>query len=251
MIEFVKKLATLLLLVLIAAPANAFCLFGVGNRCPFDSASAAKLLMQAINRTHVGSFTFEHSFLFDTLRLGKSEPKAGDNIRRLSRANLVKGYINDGKDCSQIETVWDAELSFPKSKQEFCEFAQLMKVRNLATLQLSLDRIKPGLSGGDQDIVMRLVMTSEGAPQLDRFVISRDDASYTVATGTLNFLQVVRNDSRTPITGIDFQFESIPNVWLHVEKKLLKNTLAAEKKMGKASFRKNGDRWELVDISPL
>jgi hypothetical protein len=251
MTHFVKTPIALCFLVVMVAQANAFCLLGVGNRCPIDSDAAAKLLMQKINRTHVGSFNFKHSFLFDTLRLGKSEPKSGDNIRRLTRANIVQAYINDGKDCSQIATVWDAELSFHKSKQEFCEFVQLMKIRNLATLRLSLDRMQPNTSGGIQEIFMRLVMTDEGASQLDRFLLSRDDVAFTVATGALNFLHIVRNDGRTPVTGVEFQFEIVPNVWSHIEKRYPKNTLSAERKMGRANFKKNADQWELIDISAL
>src|SRR5947207_3303049 len=123
-------LIALCLSISVMTPANAACLFRFGNTCPIDTDIAAKILMPRVNGTKVGSFKFEQTFLFDTLRLGKSEPKAGDNIRRLARANSVRSYMNGSNDCSQVEAVWEVELKFGSSKQNFCEVAQLMKLRN-------------------------------------------------------------------------------------------------------------------------
>jgi hypothetical protein len=196
----------------------------------------------------VGGLRIEHTFLFDTLRLGQSELKPGDNARRLERANAARSYMNGSNDCRDIETVWEPELSFDKSKQDFCELAQLMKARNVALLQLSLGRVQPSESGfAKQEIFMRLAMTEDGQAKLEKFLLSRDDQSFTVATGTLSFLWVVRKEGEAPLTAVEFQYEVVPNDWAYLEKGLARNTLAPERKIGKATFQKLSGQWQLID----
>jgi hypothetical protein len=196
----------------------------------------------------VGGFRFEHTILFDTLRLGQSELKPGDNARRLARANAARAYMNGSDDCRDIETVWEPELPSDKSKQEFCELAQLMKTRNVASLQLSLGRVEPSASGfAKQEIFMRFALTEGGQAKLEKFLLSRDDQSFTVASGTLSFLWVVRKEGEAPVTAVEFQYEVVPNEWTHLEKGLARNSLAPERKIGKATFKKSSGQWQLID----
>src|SRR5437879_2925461 len=140
--------------------------------------------------------------------------------------------MNGSNDCRDIETVWEPELSSDRSKEDFCKLAQLMKTRNVALLQLFINRVRPGASGFiEQEIFLRLAMTEEGLAQLEKFLLSRDDESLTVATGTQSFLRVVRKDGRAPVTAVEFQYEVIPNVWTHLEKRLPMNTLPPERKI--------------------
>jgi hypothetical protein len=203
--------------------------------------------MPQVNEKPLGSFRFEHMILFDTLRFGQSELKSGDNARRLARANAARSYMNGSNDCRDIETLWEPELSFERSKQDICELAQIMKTRNVALLQLSLGRVQPESGFAKQEIFLRFAMTEEGQAKLEKFLLSRDDESVTVATGTLNFLRIVRNDGGAPVTAVEFQYEVVPNVWAHFEKGLARNTLPPERKIGTAAFRKSSEKWQLID----
>jgi hypothetical protein len=242
----VKTIGALCLSLAIASPANAVCLFGIGTTCPIPADRAAGILKPRVSGKLLGAFRFEHTILFDTLRLGRSEPKPGDNVRRMARARRALGYMDGNYDCGNVEAVWDSELPFDKSKQIFCEFAHLLKRRNLASLQLYIGHVQP--NEGKQDVFLRFAMTEDGQTKLERFLLGRDDLSVTVATRTVNFLRVVRREGAASATVVEFQYELVPNVWAHVEKGLATDTLPAERKVGKATLRKSSDQWDISEL---
>jgi hypothetical protein len=143
--------------------------------------------------------------------------------------------------------VWDAELPFDKSKQDFCELARLMKARHLASLELSIGPLQPTSAGSaKQDVFLRLAMTEDGHAKADKFLIGRDTEAITLATGALNLLRIVGNDGGALVATVEFQYEVVPNVWTHVEKRLPKDTLAAERRVGKARFQKLEEQWRVI-----
>lgn len=242
-----NNVMALCLSLVIATPAHAVCVFGFGTTCSIGNGTAAEILRPRVNGKLVGSFTVEHTSLLDTLRLGQSELKPGDNAHRLARAQAVRDYMNGGHDCRDVTSVWGTELAFSKGKEEFCERAQLMKARNLALVELSVTPIQPTDTGSrKQDVFLRLAMTQEGQARVERFLLSRDAESFTVATGTLNFLRIVRKDGGALAATVEFQYEVVPNAWTHVEKGLAKDTLPAERRVGKATFRKLSERWRMI-----
>jgi hypothetical protein len=247
---FVKHVLAFCLSLLVTEPAHALCMFGIGTTCSIDNDTAAEILRREVNGKRTGSLTIDHTFLFDTLR--HPELKPGDNARRLARAQEVRGYINSNNECSNVTSVWPAELPFSKSKETFCARAQLMKARNLALPELSIGAIRVTDAGPrTQDLILRLAMTEEGQARVDRFLISRDAESFTVSTGTLNFLRIVGNDGGAPVATVQFQYEIVPNAWTHVEKGMSKDMLAAERKMGAATFEKLSEQWQLIKVSGL
>jgi hypothetical protein len=246
----VKHVMAFCLSLMVTNPAHAVCIFGMGTTCSIGNDTAAEILRPQLNGKRTGSLTIDHTLLFDTLR--HPELKPGDNARRLARAQEVRGYINSNNECSNVTSVWPAELPFNKSKEIFCARAQLMKARNLASLELSIAAIRATDAGSrTQDLVLRLAMTEEGQARVDRFLISRDAESFTVSTGTLNFLRIVGNDGGAPVATVQFQYEIVPNAWTHVEKGLAKDMLTPERKVGSATFEKLPEQWQLIKVSGL
>src|SRR5262245_37822194 len=136
----VKHVMAFCLSLMITNPAHAVCMFGIGTTCSIGNDTAAEILRPQLNGKRTGSLTIDHTFLFDTLRHPQLKPC--DNARRLTRAQEVRGYINANSECSNVASVWPAELPFNKSKEIFCARAQLMKARNLASLELSIAAIR-------------------------------------------------------------------------------------------------------------
>jgi len=244
----VKHVLAFCLLLMVTKPARALCMFGIGTTCSIGNDMAAEILSPQINGKRIGSLTIEHTLLFDTLSYAELKP--GDNAHRLARAQEVRAYINSNNECSNVTSVWVADLPFSKSKEKFCERAQLMKARNLALLEVSIGPIyATDVGSRKQDLFLRLATTQEGQARVDRFLISRDTESLTVSTGTLKFLRIVGNDGGPLAATVQFQYEVVPNAWTHVEKGMIKDMLAAERRMGSAKFQRLPEQWRLIEVS--
>jgi hypothetical protein len=242
-----KSIAAVSSLLLIATPAKAVCVFGVGNSCPIDDRVAAAMLRPLVNGKLVGRFTVRHTILFDELRLGQSELKFGDNGRRLARSRAVQAYMNGGKDCHKVEAVWAAELLFKHSKRDFCELAQTMNAHGVSEVATFVGSIQPTKAGLRQAISLRFALTESGRANVERYLLARDTESFTVATGYLNFLRVLGKHGAAPVTAVKFQFEVVPNVWAHIENGLRQKTLRPEREIGNATFRNGSNDWQLVE----
>jgi hypothetical protein len=155
--------------------------------------------------------------------------------------------MNGMKYCGDIDTVWGAELPFETSKQEFCELARVMKARNLASVELSIGPLQPMSTGGSkQDVLLRLALTDDGQAKADRFTISRDAQSITLATGALKLLRIVANEGEASVANVEFEYEVVPNVWTHVQMRLPRATLAAERRTSTVRLQKISEQWRLI-----
>jgi hypothetical protein len=240
-------LLCLMILLAAATPARAVCIFGFGNSCLIDDTTAAALLRPRVTGWIIGPLRIQHTIQFAALRHGQSGQKAGENERKIARGQAVRDHMNGTKDCGNIDTVWDAELPFETSKQAFCELARVMKARNLASVELSIGPLQPMSTGGSkQDVLLRLALTDDGQAIADRFMISRDAQSITVATGTLKFLRIVGKKGDASVANVEFAYEVVPNVWTHVQKGLPTDTLAAERRTGTVGLQKISEQWRLI-----
>jgi len=239
-------IALVSLMLLMATPAKAICLFGFGDSCPIDDETAAAMLRPSVNGTLVGRFRVKQTILFDTLKLGQSEPKPGDNERRLKRSERVRKYLNEEEDCRTLETVWTLEAPSNDKKKQFCDLAHTMKAHGISTSETIIGPIRSTKFGLMKAISLQLSLTDNGRANVERFLLSRDADSFTVATGSLNFLRILSKNGGAPTTIVKFQYEIVSNVWAHIEKRLKKSTLRPKREIGEATFRKKSNHWQLV-----
>ena len=77
-------------------------------------------------------------------------------------------------------------------------------------------------------------------------MISRDAQSITLATGTLKFLRIVGKEGQASVANVEFEYEVVPNVWTHVQKRLPTDTLAPERRTGAVRLQKISEQWRLI-----
>src|SRR5262245_7656065 len=86
----------------------------------------------------------------------------------------------------------------------------------------------------------------EGAPERSPKAGGGAPSGVDGSGGTLKFLRIVGKKGEAPVANVEFEYEVVPNVWTHVQKRLPTDTLAAERRTSTVGLQKISEQWRLI-----
>lgn len=235
--------------IVAAGPAHALCIMGVGNDCPISDSEAASLLKPRIDGKTDGLYSLPLKVAGTSVWWSQASARENPqalNIAREQVRNSIQFILRDSPCSNFLERPGGPPLT------QQCEWGRFLAKSGFFTLEIrEWMFVSPSIN---LDIVAK--PTENGELRMKGFVRSRQEGginlhpTINLATHGLRFLRIVR--SRTESAGgqsatlVEYEYERVPNVWAHIEKKVPEGRLGTDRRVGSAVFQKWSDGWRLM-----